>query len=83
MQRGPILARTCLVSRPPHDTEADDLVLETGALFEMLAELMTLKAPSWAPHVPLNRLMRLFGRYFQIRDDYNNLTSQEARLTRQ
>jgi geranylgeranyl pyrophosphate synthase len=54
-----------------------DSHLETGALFNMLVRLMGAKSHS--PSIlDLSRLMTLLGRYFQIRDDYMNLTSLEV-----
>ncbi|EMR65629.1 putative geranylgeranyl pyrophosphate synthase protein [Eutypa lata UCREL1] len=51
---------------------------KTGALFKMLVRLMTIKNQTSLPIAPdLNRLVVLLGRYFQIRDDYMNLTSVE------
>ncbi|KAF2756361.1 terpenoid synthase [Pseudovirgaria hyperparasitica] len=49
---------------------------KTGGLFRLLARLMMAKAR--LPLVPnLIPLMTLFGRYFQIRDDYANLNLPE------
>ncbi|KAK8061808.1 hypothetical protein PG994_008174 [Apiospora phragmitis] len=51
---------------------------KTGALFSLLVRLMAAKSevgPTEAPD--LTRLVVLLGRYFQIRDDYMNLTSAE------
>ena len=40
---------------------------------------MTIKNKTSLPIAPdLNRLVVLLGRYFQIRDDYMNLTSVEV-----
>ncbi|KAF3400488.1 Ophiobolin F synthase [Talaromyces pinophilus] len=50
---------------------------KTGGLFQMVAKLMAIKSPM-AGRVPdLSNMTTLFGRYFQIRDDYQNLTSEE------
>ena len=51
--------------------------IETGALFELLVRLMQLEANSGTTvdYVPL---VKLLGRYFQIRDDYQNLTSKQV-----
>lgn len=54
-----------------------DSHLETGALFNMLVRLMGAKSHSPST-LDLSRLMTLLGRYFQIRDDYMNLTSLEV-----
>ncbi|TLS27358.1 hypothetical protein PpBr36_04217, partial [Pyricularia pennisetigena] len=50
---------------------------KTGALFLMVVRLMSTFLPASAPKAPLHRLMLLLGRYFQIRDDYVNLTSTQ------
>ncbi len=45
----------------------------------MLVRLMRARTQSTSPVVPdLNHLVVLLGRYFQIRDDYMNLTSLEV-----
>lgn len=55
------------------------LSTETGALFNMLVRLMAAKTQTTPPVTPdLNHLIILLGRYFQIRDDYMNLTSGEV-----
>jgi len=54
---------------------------ETGSLFNMLARLMAAKSQANTPD--LSRLVVLLGRYFQIRDDYMNLTSEEVNTTLQ
>jgi geranylgeranyl pyrophosphate synthase len=49
---------------------------ETGGLFRLLANMMISLSPLVSPpHI--DRWTTLFGRYFQIRDDYQNLTSAE------
>nr|BCP56498.1 phomopsene synthase [Diaporthe amygdali] len=49
---------------------------KTGGLFNMLARLMTAKSSS-SSSPDLTALVGLLGRYFQIRDDYMNLTSAD------
>lgn len=49
---------------------------ETGGLFRLLAKLMSALSPLAVPP-NIGRWATLFGRYFQIRDDYQNLTSAE------
>lgn len=51
---------------------------ETGGLFRMISRFMV--AHSQFPGEPpnLDRLMTLLGRYFQIRDDYTNLVSEQV-----
>lgn len=52
---------------------------ETGALFSMLVRLMAAKSEVGPTETPdLTWLVVLLGRYFQIRDDYMNLTSAEV-----
>ncbi|KAI1258586.1 isoprenoid synthase domain-containing protein [Xylariaceae sp. FL1019] len=51
---------------------------KTGALFNMLVKLMEAKSRTTIIHRPdLCHLVTLLGRFFQIRDDYMNLTSVE------
>jgi geranylgeranyl diphosphate synthase type 3 len=59
---------------------------KTGGFFRIAAQLMFAEAeagnPGAEPAVDLNRdlldLITLLGRYYQIRDDYNNLVSDEV-----
>ncbi|KAK2760326.1 hypothetical protein FQN54_002394 [Arachnomyces sp. PD_36] len=48
---------------------------KTGALLSLVGELM--RAESSNPELPIDRTMALLGRYFQIRDDYQNLESAD------
>lgn len=47
---------------------------KTGALFRMLFQLRAAEG-SRSPDVSFDCLAQLFGRFFQIRDDYMNLCS--------
>lgn len=66
-------------------TEAEYLEMvnkKTGGLFGIILNLMfqearTRHSPGSAPHCCLDRLSRIFGQYFQIRDDYMNLCSAQ------
>ncbi|KAH9990889.1 terpenoid synthase [Xylariaceae sp. FL0662B] len=49
---------------------------KTGGLFRLLARLMAAESPH-GNETAIDRLCRLLGRYFQIRDDYQNLVSEE------
>ncbi|KAF2866567.1 isoprenoid synthase domain-containing protein [Massariosphaeria phaeospora] len=49
---------------------------KTGGLFRLLARLMAAESPHGGK-ADTDRLCRLLGRYFQIRDDYQNLVSEE------
>ncbi|KAI0116203.1 terpenoid synthase [Hypoxylon sp. NC0597] len=49
---------------------------KTGGLFRLLARLMEAESPH-GNQAAIHRLCRLLGRYFQIRDDYQNLVSEE------
>jgi geranylgeranyl diphosphate synthase type 3 len=50
---------------------------KTGGLLRLIVRLM--EAESTVPTKPdLLKLATLFGRYYQIRDDYYNLTSEEV-----
>ncbi|KAK5993667.1 Ophiobolin F synthase oblA [Cladobotryum mycophilum] len=64
---------------------------KTGSLFRMLLRLMTCAAaknPSWVDldletfEASATELARVVGRFFQIRDDYKNLTSDEYEATK-
>ncbi|PWY86718.1 geranylgeranyl pyrophosphate synthetase [Aspergillus heteromorphus CBS 117.55] len=46
---------------------------KTGALFRMISRLMIAQSTHPTKPSDLNNLMMLFGRFFQIRDDYANL----------
>ncbi|KAI1347164.1 isoprenoid synthase domain-containing protein [Xylaria sp. FL0043] len=50
---------------------------KTGALFRLLTRLMAAESPH-SGLADLDRLCRLLGRYYQIRDDYQNLVSEEV-----
>ncbi|KAF3025155.1 hypothetical protein E8E14_014740 [Neopestalotiopsis sp. 37M] len=65
--------------KPPTVEDYINMVdYKTGALFNMLVRLMSARTQSTSPVVPdLHHLVVLLGRYFQIRDDYMNLTSLE------
>ncbi|KAF3070604.1 Ophiobolin F synthase [Daldinia childiae] len=49
---------------------------KTGGLFRLLARLMTAESLH-VDQAVIDPLCRLLGRYFQIRDDYQNLVSEE------
>nr|XP_036589872.1 Fusicoccadiene synthase 3 [Colletotrichum truncatum]KAF6801877.1 Fusicoccadiene synthase 3 [Colletotrichum truncatum] len=46
--------------------------MKTGALFSLLARLLAAEAPKQR-HVSFEGIVKVAGRYFQIRDDWNNL----------
>ena len=50
---------------------------KTGGLFALLTDLMQLESPHDSNTYDLDGLVHCLGRYFQIRDDYVNLTSKE------
>ncbi|KAL4957322.1 isoprenoid synthase domain-containing protein [Aspergillus filifer] len=50
---------------------------KTGGFFRMAVRLMELESKSEEPCPDLTHLVTLMGRYYQIRDDYMNLTSDE------
>ncbi|KAJ2984086.1 hypothetical protein NQ176_g217 [Zarea fungicola] len=57
---------------------------KTGALFNMLVKLMAAKSTAISePNPDLFNLVILLGRFFQIRDDYMNLTSDDKNGTKQ
>ncbi|KAK1566051.1 isoprenoid synthase domain-containing protein [Colletotrichum navitas] len=49
---------------------------KTGALFIMIYRLMVAVSPTRSPVPGVEEFMLLFGRLFQIRDDFSNLTSE-------
>jgi ophiobolin F synthase len=51
---------------------------ETGAMFRLLTKLMLAESTQNPEAVDLGQLCLLLGRYFQIRDDYQNLVSDEV-----
>ncbi|KAL3476555.1 isoprenoid synthase domain-containing protein [Aspergillus californicus] len=54
---------------------------KTGGLFRLMLRLMTAESLISLPlDTSLSRLLTLTGRYYQIRDDYLNLTSEDASL---
>ena len=52
-------------------------LIETGGLFRMITRLMIAESPL-SFKSDLDNLACLFGRYFQIRDDYMNLSSPDV-----
>ncbi|PQE26524.1 geranylgeranyl pyrophosphate synthase protein [Rutstroemia sp. NJR-2017a BBW] len=63
-----------------HTTASEDLCLlkysETGGLFRLLARLL-LAHQTQLEQFELDNFVSLTGKYFQIRDDYENLASAE------
>ena len=49
---------------------------ETGGLFRLITRLMIQKAPQKKKISSLDVLVSYLGKYFQIRDDYMNLTPE-------
>ncbi|KAM7195197.1 Geranylgeranyl diphosphate synthase sdnC [Rhypophila sp. PSN 637] len=69
------------IKRPSVEKYISMVDYKTGSLFNMLVRFMAAKTGTdKAPHPDLTRLVVLLGRYFQIRDDYMNLTSDEYTL---
>jgi geranylgeranyl pyrophosphate synthase len=64
-----------------HTTASEDLCLlkysETGGLFRLLARLL-LAHQTQLEQSELDNFVSLTGKYFQIRDDYENLASAEV-----
>lgn len=58
------------------------LIEETGSLFALICDLMVSHTPGPVDHAiqdDLKRVTTSLGRYFQIRDDYQNLVSTDVR----
>ena len=53
---------------------------KTGGLFRLCVRLMQGESSRKSEHIDAGRFVTLLGRYFQIRDDYQNLMSDEVRL---
>jgi geranylgeranyl pyrophosphate synthase len=53
---------------------------KTGGFFRMALRIMEIESGA-TPCPDLTHLVTLMGRYYQIRDDYLNLTSDEVRQT--
>lgn len=53
---------------------------KTGGLFRLCVRLMQGESSTSCHHIDAERFITLLGRYFQIRDDYQNLVSDEVRL---
>ena len=49
---------------------------ETGGLFRLIARLMVQKVPQKKKISSLDALVSYLGKYFQIRDNYMNLTPE-------
>ncbi|PSN59191.1 fusicoccadiene synthase [Corynespora cassiicola Philippines] len=66
------------LSRPSLTEYIQTIDQKTSALFELASRLMCLcSTATVVPNRSLSRFCILLGRFFQIRDDYQNLTSPE------
>lgn len=54
---------------------------KTGAMFDLVIGVMQSMMGQTCPAADFNRLTQLLGRWFQVRDDYQNL--QDATYTEQ
>ena len=52
---------------------------KTGGLFRLCVRLMQGESSRKTEHIDAGRFVTLLGRFFQIRDDYQNLMSDEVR----
>ncbi|ROW08502.1 hypothetical protein VMCG_03251 [Cytospora schulzeri] len=73
---------THLVSVPTVEDYLRMVDGKTGGLFRMISRLLISQSTSSRKPASLNRLMILFGRFFQIRDDYANLVSHQYAKTK-
>jgi len=80
--QGHDLTWTNLVSTPTMDEYLRMVDGKTGGLFRMTSKLMIVQSKCPTKPVNLDRLMILFGRFFQIRDDYVNLISAQYTQTK-
>ncbi|GMG07914.1 unnamed protein product [Aspergillus oryzae] len=53
---------------------------KTGGPFRLCVRLMQGESSGKTEHIDARRFVTLLGRYFQIRDDYQNLTSAETMI---
>ncbi|KAI9841642.1 MAG: hypothetical protein M1837_000489 [Sclerophora amabilis] len=70
------LHTTYLAECPREDEYLNMVDNKTGGLFRIAYRLMQAESQV-SPSPDVDTLMMLLGRYFQIRDDYMNLTSEE------
>lgn len=52
---------------------------KTGGFFRLMLRIMEIEANA-TPNEELGHLITLLGRYYQIRDDYQNIASDEVGL---
>ncbi|OXA49254.1 geranylgeranyl pyrophosphate synthase [Folsomia candida] len=62
---------------PTEDEYVEVIAKKTSGQFILLARIMRLRKHKGKPDVDLTNLAYMAGVYFQIRDDFMNLTSQE------
>lgn len=55
---------------------------KTGGFFRLALRLMEAESPSPPPMSKLLHFITMLGRFYQIRDDYQNLVSDEVRSMR-
>jgi ophiobolin F synthase len=62
-------------------SDTDHLYLtETGGLFLMASKMMQAESTG-NKHINIDKLMSLFGRYYQVRDDYNDVVTAQDKGT--
>lgn len=51
---------------------------KTGGFFRLVLRMMEVASPAGRPTSGILNLVTLMGRFYQIRDDYQNLVSEEV-----
>lgn len=68
-------SKFCFVPAATLNMSSDLVYSETGGLLELNARLLVLKAKTEVSYDTIRRMVVLFGRYYQLRDDYTSVQS--------